>query len=32
MEGRKMTELSEILLLEFQAELWCENGGMIDND
>ena len=25
-------KLSEILLLEAQAELWCENGGMIDND
>jgi len=27
-----MTFESEILLLEFQAELWCEQGGMIDND
>jgi len=27
-----MSEVEEALLLEFQAELWCENGGMIDND
>jgi len=27
-----MTFESEILLLEAQAELWCEKGGMIDND
>jgi len=27
-----MTFESEIYWLEFQAELWMENGGMIDND